>query len=377
MKTLKKLVLVLAAASFATLGASTAQAQEEFQKYPDIVDVKFVMEYAAIPKRDDVMIVDSSPTARMYDVGHVPTAVSIPDRKFDDMAGMLPQDKSMQLIFYCGGLKCALSHNSAFKAEKLGYSNIKVYAAGYPDWIKNGNLGSVSAAHVKKLIDKKANVVIIDARPAARKYDAGHVPTAINIPTRKFDELAHMLPQDKSTQLIFYCGGLKCPLSPKGAAKAIELGYTDVMLFQAGYPAWVEAYGAGPTASKAMPAATMVMPAKAMIETGDEPDTITIASFQKLIAEAPDSVHLIDVRDPGEFQAGSFPTAINMTVDEVEEKVAELPSDKPIIFVCATGARSGEAYDIVKPEREDLEVYFLNATVEYAKDGSFTLQPSS
>ena len=25
------------------------------------------------------------------------------------------------LIFYCGGLKCMLSHNSAFKAEKLGY----------------------------------------------------------------------------------------------------------------------------------------------------------------------------------------------------------------------------------------------------------------
>jgi rhodanese-related sulfurtransferase len=367
------LIIIPAVAAFATFGASTAQA--EFQKYPDIADVKFVMEYAAIPKRDDVMIVDSRPMARKYDIGHIPTAVSIPDRNFDDMAGMLPEDKSTQLIFYCGGLKCALSHNSAFKAEKLGYTNIKVYAAGYPDWIKNGNLGSVSAAHVKKLIDKKANVVIIDARPTARKYDLGHVPTAISMPTRKFDELAHLLPTDKATPLIFYCGGLKCPLSPKSAAKAVELGYTDVMLFQAGYPAWVEAYGAGPTASKAMPEPAMAKAAGAMIETGDEPDTITHDSFKKLVSQAPDSVHLIDVRDPEEFAAGSFPTAINMTVDDVEEKVAELPNDKPIIFVCATGARSGEAYDIVKPEREDLEIYFLNATVEYAKDGSFTLQP--
>jgi rhodanese-related sulfurtransferase len=369
------LIIIPAVAAFATLGASTAQAQAEFQKYPNIADVKFVMEYAAIPKRDDVMIVDSRPMARKYDIGHIPTAVSIPDRKFDEMAGMLPEDKSMQLIFYCGGLKCALSHKSAFKAEKLGYTNIKVYAAGYPDWIKAGNLGSVGAAHVKKLIDKKANVVIIDARPTARKYDFGHVPTAISMPTRKFDELAHMLPADKATPLIFYCGGLKCPLSPKSAAKAVELGYTDVMLFQAGYPAWVEAYGAGPTASKAMPAATMAKAAGAMIETGDESDTITNDSFQRLVSQAPDRVHLIDVRDPEEFAAGSFPTAINMTVDDVEEKVAELPNDKPIIFVCATGARSGEAYDIVKLEREDLEIYFLNATVEYAKDGSFTLQP--
>ncbi len=375
MRTLRHLLIITAVAVIATLGASTAQAQAAFQQYRDIVDVEFVIEYAAIPKRDNVMIVDSRPMARKYNIGHVPTAVSIPDRKLDEMAGMLPEDKSALLIFYCGGLKCALSHKSAYKAERLGYTNIKVYAAGYPDWIKNGNPGSVSAAYVKKLIDEKANVVIIDARPKARKYDAGHVPTAISIPTRKFDELTHLLPADKATPLIFYCGGLKCALSPKGAAKAIELGYTDVMLFQAGYPAWKEVYGAGPTKSETMPPVTNVQAAKPMIETGDEPDTITFDSFKKLVAEAPDSVHLIDVRDPEEFEAGSFPTAINMTVDDVEENVAELPNDKPIIFVCATGARSGEAYDIVRPEREDLEIYFLNATVEYAKDGSFTLQP--
>lgn len=199
------------------------------------------------------------------------------------------------------------------------------------------------------------------------------MPTAISIPTRKFDKLVHLLPADKKTPLIFYCGGLKCPLSPKGAAKAIEHGYTDVKLFQTGYPAWKAAYGAGPTAGK-------VMPPKAkkkafMIDTGDEPDTITFASFRKLVAEAPDSVHLIDVRDPEEFATGSLPTAIHMTVDDVEEKVASLPSDKPIVFFCSTGARSGEAYDIVKPEREELKLYFLNATMEFAKDGSFTLGP--
>ncbi len=377
MKALRQLVIVPVVAVIAAFGASTAQAQTEaqWQKYPDIVDVTFMMEHAVIPTRDDVMIIDARPTGRKYDVGHIPGAVSIPDRKFDEMAAMLPEDKSTLLVFYCGGLKCPLSHNSAFKAEKLGYTNVRVYAAGYPDWIENGNLGSLGAAHVKKLIDKKANVVIVDARPTARKYDLGHVPTAISIPTRKFDELSHLLPADKATPLIFYCGGLKCPLSPKAATKAVELGYSDVKLFQAGYPVWVEAYGAGPTASKAMPAAATAEAANVMIETGDEPDTITLESFTKLVAEAADSVHLIDVRDPEEFAAGSFSTAVNMTVDEVEENIADLPNDKPIIFVCATGARSGEAYDIVKPEREDLEIYFLNATVEYGKDGSFTLQP--
>jgi rhodanese-related sulfurtransferase len=53
-----------------------------------------------------------------------------------------------------------------------------------------------------------------------------------------------------------------------------------------------------------------------------------------------------------------------------------LPSDKPIVFVCATGARSGEAYYMVKDNRPDIkEVYYLEAEVTYKKDGSYKIIP--
>ena len=58
-----------------------------------------------------------------------------------------------------------------------------------------------------------------------------------------------------------------------------------------------------------------------------------------------------------------------MTVDEVEENVDDLPTDKPIVFFCSTGARSGEAYDIVRMKRDDLKIYFLDANVAFYKDG--------
>jgi len=78
-----------------------------------------------------------------------------------------------------------------------------------------------------------------------------------------------------------------------------------------------------------------------------------------------------DVRDPEEVEAdGTYEKAVVMAVDEVEDQIDELPSDKPIIFFCSTGARSGEAYDLVRMKREDLEVYFLDANVEFHKDGS-------
>jgi rhodanese-related sulfurtransferase len=50
--------------------------------------------------------------------------------------------------------------------------------------------------------------MLIDARPP-HKYTKGHIPTAINIPFSQFDELKNQLPENKSTVLIFYCGGQK------------------------------------------------------------------------------------------------------------------------------------------------------------------------
>ncbi|MET0072230.1 MAG: rhodanese-like domain-containing protein [Candidatus Thiodiazotropha sp.] len=333
--------------------------------YKDIVDAGFVGQYATIPPKKEVLIVDSRP-ARKYNKGHIVPAINISNSQFDKMTDLLPQDKSNLLIFYCGGLKCPLSHKSAAKAEALGYTNVKVYAAGYPDWVKNGSLPpGVSAEHVKKLIDKSKGATIVDARPA-RKFKKGHLPGAINIPARQFDEMVDQLPADKNSPLIFYCGGYKCPLSPKSAAKAIALGYTKVRLFQAGFPAWKKAYGdAVEMTAKAKPAAAP------KIEEGEDEGTISIASFNRLATDNPDDFHWYDVRDPEEVESdGTFGKAVIMTVDEVEDNVDKLPTDKPIVFFCSTGARSGEAYDLVRMKRDDLKIYFLDANVAFNQDGS-------
>ena len=174
--------------------------------YKHLVNLDFVKKQAAIPKIDGVMLIDSRPTARKYDIGHIPTAVNIPDTSFDKLAPtMLPKDKAMLLVFYCEGYDCILSHSSAAKAEALGYTNVRVFAEGFPGWVAGGNLPAVSVAYIKKLIDEKAPMTLIDARPKARKYDLGYIPTAINIPDSQFDSLApKMLPADKAAPLYFY-----------------------------------------------------------------------------------------------------------------------------------------------------------------------------
>jgi rhodanese-related sulfurtransferase len=210
------------------------------------------------------------------------------------------------------------------------------------------------------------DVALIDARPKRAKYDKGHIPGAINIPDTYFDKYKDRLPEEKSTLLIFYCGGLHCKLSHKSAAKAEALGYTNVKVFAAGYPAWKQAGGgAGIQAD--------VAPAK--IKSGSEEGSIDIAQFKEIVADRPDSVMLIDVRDADEFKKGSFKSAINIPVDTLEGKIKSLPADKPIIFVCGTGARSGESYYMVQDLRPELKnVFYLEAELIFNGNGTYTLK---
>jgi rhodanese-related sulfurtransferase len=141
----------------------------------------------------------------------------------------------------------------------------------------------------------------------------------------------------------------------------VQLGYTDVKVFADGYPAWVKAFGAAPAA--------------VAVKAGAEEGSIDVATFEKIIKENPQSIMLIDVRDPDEYAAGSFKTAVNIPTDELEKKIATLPTDKPIVFVCNTGARSGEAYYMVQDVRPELKkVYYLEAEATYNKDGSVKIK---
>ena len=135
-------------------------------------------------------------------------------------------------------------------------------------------------------------------------------------------------------------------------------------MFAAGYPAWKKAVGG---AAKTAPVA---------VKAGSEEGTIDIAAFEKIVKENPGSVMLIDVRDKDEFDKGSFKTAVNIPVDNLEAKIPGLPKDKPIIFVCGTGARSGESYYMVEDVRPELKkVYYLDGELTIKKDGSFKIKP--
>ncbi len=345
-----------------TTGTQTAKKVEDTSwMFEDIVDAAFVKDHVAVPMPKTVMVIDARPYKTKYVKGHIPGAVSIPFSEFDKKKDLLPKDTNTLLIYYCGGVKCKLSHKSAKKAQKLGYKNVKVFAKGFPQWVKQkGNYASVSAEFVAAQVNSN-KAMIVDARPQKTKFVKGHIPTAVNIPFSQFDALSGKLPRDLNTPIVFYCGGLKCKLSHKSAAKAIEMGYTDVVVFAKGYPEWKKNFGAGQQTVQ--------------VKAGEVEGSIDLDRFKKIIANNPGSIKLVDVRDADEFAQGSFKTAVNIPVEKLEPEIKKFNTDKPIVFVCATGARSGEAFYMVQDVRPSLkDVYYVEAEIDFKGNGAFEIK---
>ena len=104
-----------------------------------------------------------------------------------------------------------------------------VYAGEYPD---------LSIKDLQAAI-KDGKVAIIDVNGAG-SFRRGHIPTAIDFSSSQKD-LAKLLPKDKKTLIVAYCGGPGCSAYKRGASAAEKLGYTNVKRLSAGISGWKKA----------------------------------------------------------------------------------------------------------------------------------------
>jgi rhodanese-related sulfurtransferase len=56
----------------------------------------------------------------------------------------------------------------------------------------------------------------------------------------------------------------------------------------------------------------------------------------------------LDVRTSEEFKKGSIPQSIHIPLDELRQRINELPKDRHLIVTCRTGVRSYAAIRILK-----------------------------
>ena len=58
------------------------------------------------------------------------------------------------------------------------------------------------------------------------------------------------------------------------------------------------------------------------------------------------SIVLVDVREPGEFEVGHVPGAVNLPMSRFDPAALPKPADKIVVVMCRSGRRAGQAQAI-------------------------------
>jgi rhodanese-related sulfurtransferase len=102
-----------------------------------ILRVNLVGAKSRFDQKNSVFLDARSPEE--YAEGHIPGALEFYADDFEKFAPLvLPQlkDKNQELIAYCHGSTCELSLHLANALMAQGYTNVKVFFGGWPEWKK-------------------------------------------------------------------------------------------------------------------------------------------------------------------------------------------------------------------------------------------------
>jgi rhodanese-related sulfurtransferase len=187
---------------------------------------------------------------------------------------------------------------------------------------------------IRKQVEKPdANVVLIDSRPLPR-FQQGTIPGAINIPYPAWDKVAaKLLPADKSKQLVFFCQGVTCQMSPLSQRKAIGMGYKNTKVYHEGVPEWQM---------------------KDFLVT--RPEFVKEAYVDKDIPAI-----ILDVRSAEEAAGGRIKGAVDMPLAALKKEVKNFPPAKlqaPIIVYDGRGGPDAiaAARELIKGGQQNVQV---------------------
>jgi rhodanese-related sulfurtransferase len=215
-------------------------------------------------------------------------------------------------------------------------------AAAVSTYLSNIPEGFMSVGKIedfKSLLDS-GEVVLVDVREA-KEYGEGHFPGAINIPIRTLTDNLDKIPADKP--VVVYCAsGHRAGM----ATTALQLlGYKNV---KAGptFKAWSEAKEEVSTEPvEATPyflpqlQPELVAAVKSFL-SGIPEGYLAVGDIEKFKEAVDNGAFLVDVREPGEYQEGHLPNAINIPIRTLAQDLDKIPTDKPVFVYCKSGHRA-------------------------------------
>ena len=88
-------------------------------------------------------------------------------------------------------------------------------------------------------------------------------------------------------------------------------------------------------------------------ETGRETGQPAEVDLETFAAAHADGAYVLDVRESHEYEAGHVPGAVPMPMNEVPERLMELPRDRTIFVICESGGRSAQVTQFLRSRDVD------------------------
>ncbi|QEZ89960.1 putative rhodanese-related sulfurtransferase (multiple rhodanese domains) [Aliarcobacter cibarius] len=323
----------------------------------------------------EAILVDARPELK-YQKGTIPSSINIPDTNFEEFYSkydFLSKDKNKEIIVYCGGFGCEKSPIVADLLKKKGHKNVKVYSAGEPEW-ENKSYLEIGTVVIKSYLENNS-ALLVDARPNA-KFMQETILGSISIPDTEFDKLVGRFPINKDEKIVTFCAGFDCEKSNIVAEKLYNLGYKNVSVYAGGLPEWKKAGLATTAGAKKVeekPKEKKLEFSKNGVKLGADEGTVDGEWLKALIIDnkVPENIQIVNVLNKKEFDKGHIKGSINIEAEKLNAKelYEKLPKNKTIVFHCAAGSRSLEAWLKLKKDNIDIsEIFYFDANVNCKED---------
>jgi rhodanese-related sulfurtransferase len=158
------------------------------------------------------VLYDANVESTRTHVGVIPGAHLVPAS--GEVARILPEDRNVQLVFYCANKYCTASHQAAEQAIDAGYKKVAVMIDGIYGWrdakqpLRQVQPLPAALAPAEVLaLQKKNEAIVVDVREGEERHEivdgARWMPMSEVEQATKWAAFVRGLPVDKT--IVFYC----------------------------------------------------------------------------------------------------------------------------------------------------------------------------
>jgi rhodanese-related sulfurtransferase len=288
---------------------------------------------------DNFLLIDARSHAS-FQQAHLPTAVSIPSCEVEK-TNLLPEEKDTLLIFYCGGPLCGMSTAASASATRRGYTNVKVMRKGMTGW---QDAGFAAVADDDYVLTGRS--ILIDLRPASRDT-VNRIPGSVSIPYNIFEKRLQTIP--RKAPVVVYSDNIQQTLTALSLLH--DKGFPTPSMVNGNFQGWLKR-------KKTVTSGPVVTEIKWQRKRGEH--EVPVETFTQTVMHN-NGVLIVDVRTPEETRAGRIRGAVRLPLNELFERMNELPKKKKIYLYSATGARAEMAARLLR--ENGYRVWYLDADI--------------